>query len=606
MKINCYKKRVIALVALLTACNSAFAISTHAADINLTVEHRSIDDKVTVFVKNDSLRDVTVDSVCIAVNGHKYPSAVSQLSLKSSQKLQVNFIVKLPALPGSYPLHVTVRYVNDGKILSLSHLGLFYFQEPAVLDASCSVKDASLRDTGDITVLSKQPKQWSLVLPEEIEALSSSVLPDRKVFHVRNNVTGFRVNYPVFAVAEKVSEGRHFAASCRGILHAEFKGGRKWRAGRMSSTLLPGLWVTFLLLSYFMAMRIKRETRLTTAVGKYASRMFLLFMAYYILKNIDLWSEYSLGFFEWGPYRAFVYKAIDNFRGLNYEYFFTYFVDIYVLFCFFFELPFLYYFHADVPIEEDKYASFVRSILSLSGLLKRKKPHWNKYSKLGFLTVCVKLFYIPLLVSWVINNTIHQKNLTATFQWDFAAINVYLVALFIYVDTIIFGFGYLVEFRSLKNTIKSVEPTLLGWIVCLWCYPPFNAFSFKMFDYRLFEFPRSYPGWIDPMITAVITVLWGVFVWASAALGFKASNLTNRGIVRHGPYRFVRHPAYAAKLMIWYIQGIFMSKFGLGILLGFTLIYVLRAWTEERHLSLDHDYRKYKKLVRWKYIPGLL
>ena len=34
----------------------------------------------------------------------------------------------------------------------------------------------------------------------------------------------------------------------------------------------------------------------------------------------------------------------------------------------------------------------------------------------------------------------------------------------------------------------------------------------------------------------------GIYSWASVALGFKASNLTNRGIVSHGPYAYVRHP----------------------------------------------------------------
>jgi protein-S-isoprenylcysteine O-methyltransferase Ste14 len=104
----------------------------------------------------------------------------------------------------------------------------------------------------------------------------------------------------------------------------------------------------------------------------------------------------------------------------------------------------------------------------------------------------------------------------------------------------------------------------------------------------------------------MITALWGIFAWASLSLGWKASNLTNRGIVRHGPYKYVRHPAYTAKLFVWYIQGIFFGQYFLGILLGFTLIYMLRAWTEERHLSLDPDYMEYRKAVKWKFIPGLI
>jgi len=68
----------------------------------------------------------------------------------------------------------------------------------------------------------------------------------------------------------------------------------------------------------------------------------------------------------------------------------------------------------------------------------------------------------------------------------------------------------------------------------------------------------------------------------------------------------VRHPAYMAKLMIWILQGIFFAQFGAFILFGFIIIYVLRAWTEERHLSRDRDYLAYKQSVRWWFIPGLI
>jgi len=39
--------------------------------------------------------------------------------------------------------------------------------------------------------------------------------------------------------------------------------------------------------------------------------------------------------------------------------------------------------------------------------------------------------------------------------------------------------------------------------------------------------------------------------------------------------------------------------------LAFVGIYSLRAWTEERHLSMDPDYIAYKKKVRYKVFPGI-
>jgi protein-S-isoprenylcysteine O-methyltransferase Ste14 len=59
-------------------------------------------------------------------------------------------------------------------------------------------------------------------------------------------------------------------------------------------------------------------------------------------------------------------------------------------------------------------------------------------------------------------------------------------------------------------------------------------------------------------------------------------------------------------MLIWIIQGMFFAQFGLVILAGFAVIYFLRAWTEERHLSMDPDYLEYKNLVRWRFIPGVV
>ena len=40
------------------------------------------------------------------------------------------------------------------------------------------------------------------------------------------------------------------------------------------------------------------------------------------------------------------------------------------------------------------------------------------------------------------------------------------------VDVLVFAVGYGVEHPWLGNEIRSVEPTLLGWLAALLCYPP--------------------------------------------------------------------------------------------------------------------------------------
>ena len=90
------------------------------------------------------------------------------------------------------------------------------------------------------------------------------------------------------------------------------------------------------------------------------------------------------------------------------------------------------------------------------------------------------------------------------------------------------------------------------------------------------------------------------------SLGTKCSNLTNRGIVTRGPYRFVRHPAYISKNLAWWITLI--PIFGFYAFLSmfvWSFVYYLRAITEERHLIKDLDYQEYCRNVKYRFIPGV-
>ncbi len=85
------------------------------------------------------------------------------------------------------------------------------------------------------------------------------------------------------------------------------------------------------------------------------------------------------------------------------------------------------------------------------------------------------------------------------------------------------------------------------------------------------------------------------------AFGLRFSNLTNRGILTHGPYAFSRHPAYLSKNLFWWIStvpvlstGSFVDAARATLLLGCVSgVYYWRAKTEERHLKLDPAYRDY-------------
>ena len=182
----------------------------------------------------------------------------------------------------------------------------------------------------------------------------------------------------------------------------------------------------------------------------------------------------------------------------------------------------------------------------------------------------------------------------------------FLISLIFLVDTLYFCFGYSFEAGFLKNKVRSVEPTIFGWVVAIASYPPFNGLvsnyvSWYANDYALFS-----SNMITFIARILVIILLSIYLSATLALGTRCSNLTNRGIVCKGPYKYVRHPAYIGKNMAWWITLI--PVFGvLSILsmLTWSLIYYFRAITEERHLIQDPDYQEYCKKVKYRFIPGV-
>lgn len=245
------------------------------------------------------------------------------------------------------------------------------------------------------------------------------------------------------------------------------------------------------------------------------------------------------------------------------------------------------------------------------------------------LMLLLKFFFAPLMINWCLGHTADMFDKT-NLVWrgiqanqDFMILfntSLFMAAfqLILFVDTLLFTLGYIIEMPRLKNTIITVESTFLGWFVCLACYPPFNNATGQFFEWQSRDFPRFQDPTMHLVLNLGILVLMTIYSLSSVALGFKASNLTNRGIVSSGPYAFVRHPAYTAKNAAWWIGacpaiylaftqwGFKAGLYAITATAGWTFIYFMRAITEERHLlRTDNGYRQYMEKVRWRFIPGV-
>lgn len=253
---------------------------------------------------------------------------------------------------------------------------------------------------------------------------------------------------------------------------------------------------------------------------------------------------------------------------------------------------------------------------------------YTEKERVALLAWVVKLFFIPLMITWLtqhifslVNNWHGLLQNTAMIQTDFLWFfdGYFFWTMFssiLFFDVLFFTLGYLIEMPVLKNTIKSVEPTLLWWAVAILCYPPFNEFTGELASWYSTDFPEFWTPWVHVSMNILILFLMGIYARASLALWFKASNLTNRWIVKKWPYKYIRHPAYICKNTAWIIWGLPMVYYASthtdlalsSVLLGlasWAFLYYLRAMTEENHLSADPDYVAYKKEVKYKFIPGV-
>ncbi len=196
-----------------------------------------------------------------------------------------------------------------------------------------------------------------------------------------------------------------------------------------------------------------------------------------------------------------------------------------------------------------------------------------------------------------------------------------LVTLLFLVDVQLGTVGYLFTLRPLDSHIRSGNPFLAGWLAALLCYPPF-VWGIIGPDQQILSYEFGTPGWAhwlggsDALLWAwggVLLFLTGIYAWATVAFGIRFSNLTYRGVLTNGPYRFTRHPAYLAKNLFWWASVMpFLVTSGTWLdavrncvfLLVVNGIYAWRARTEEAHLLAEDP--KYREYHAWMEEHGLI
>jgi protein-S-isoprenylcysteine O-methyltransferase Ste14 len=131
-------------------------------------------------------------------------------------------------------------------------------------------------------------------------------------------------------------------------------------------------------------------------------------------------------------------------------------------------------------------------------------------------------------------------------------------------------------------------------------------------DVGRFHWSDTVPPAVQVIGLLATTAALAVVVWASAVNRFFSSVIriqTDRGhhVVTSGPYRFVRHPAYAVSLFLFVGSGLALGSW-LSALIGLFLFFpVLRRTTHEDRVLREQlaGYAAYAEKVRYRLFPGV-
>ncbi len=270
-----------------------------------------------------------------------------------------------------------------------------------------------------------------------------------------------------------------------------------------------------------------------------------------------------------------------------------------------------YFVLLDAKLQKPKEAYYHAGLLFLGQWRKVDYPLVKNHFR-GWV---VKLFFLPLMFIYLQGNmsTIKRNSFSSIIDnFSFGAFYDYMYNYLFTIDLVYVCVGYALTLKILDNHIRSAEPTFFGWGIALFCYQPFWSLiggQYLKYDNNYFwgNLLNGEPFWYVVWGSSIL-ILIGIYVWATVPFGIRFSNLTHRGIITNGPYRFMRHPAYVSKNISWWLisvpfihqssptEAIRLSL----LLLGVNTIYFFRARTEEKHLSQDPIYIQYAMAINAK------
>jgi protein-S-isoprenylcysteine O-methyltransferase Ste14 len=150
------------------------------------------------------------------------------------------------------------------------------------------------------------------------------------------------------------------------------------------------------------------------------------------------------------------------------------------------------------------------------------------------------------------------------------------------------------------------------WIVLVYFVFSFVTIMVAVLDGGRFRWSGEMP--IALIIISYLIYLFGngLASWAVSANPYFSSESRlqvdrNQKVTRLGPYRFVRHPAYLATILLWPVTGLLLESW-YAVIPGLlaALMMLIRTVYEDRMLHTElTGYVEYAQQVRCRLFPGI-
>jgi protein-S-isoprenylcysteine O-methyltransferase Ste14 len=150
-----------------------------------------------------------------------------------------------------------------------------------------------------------------------------------------------------------------------------------------------------------------------------------------------------------------------------------------------------------------------------------------------------------------------------------------------------------------KALLAIVGLLFVGWLALM----PADAGRFHW---------TTLPPWLQVLGALILLSSYPLFFWVFAVNPYlspavRLQEERDHSVISSGPYRYVRHPMYAAVIPFFAGTSLLLgSAWGLAGALALVITVAVRAVLEERTLAAElPGYREYAQRVTYRLIPGV-